>query len=99
VEDTGVPFCLPCTAVFFIARVKRKHSVSDIMHGEIVRELCGKITKEQAKSEIQQCYQYANMWTITSHLSNQCSYWLWSPRNVSSGYCFLARGKMASPWR
>jgi hypothetical protein len=90
-------YSLPCTAFFFlIAHVRQKHSVTDVTYREMVRELCRKITKEQAKLEIQQCYQHGNLWTITFHLSNQRPYWLWSPRNVSSGYCFLAQGKMAS---
>lgn len=44
--------------------------MTDDMHREIVRELCRKITKEQEKLQIQQCYQHANMWTITFHLSS-----------------------------
>jgi len=58
----GVPFMVSrALQFFFIARVRRRNSVTDVMHREKVKELCRKIAKEQAKLEIQQCYQLANV--------------------------------------
>jgi hypothetical protein len=70
-EDTRVPFISPVHSIFFFSSPCEAKIFWHVMHREMVRELCRKITKEQAKLEIQQCYLHANMWTITFHLSNQ----------------------------
>jgi hypothetical protein len=59
----------PLHCSFFLrSPVWGENIVTAAMLREMVWELCSRITKEQPKLEIQQCYQNVNMWTITFHL-------------------------------